>query len=303
MLTAKTDHKPLSLGQIRQQYSELLPSEKDIAFYQEHGWFIASFSLENTLIDKAITGAEEFYEGRLDRALKNNERIANSASDTHTVIQNNEFVTLQKKALAEVGFHPLVVATAAILSETEEIRLFADSLVNKKPSPEKKGNAVGWHTDKAYWPTCSSNNLLTAWIPFQDCTIDMGPLFHIDTSNHWRNNKALNSFYSFNNQSLGGLEEYLKSEVPDYKEVPMLLKKGQVAFHNCNTIHASRPNISKVNRMALAIHFQDQTNHYQKAYKGEGELISIGYDKLCGRDTDGNPDYRDPSIFPLLLTS
>ena len=80
----------------------------------------------------------------------------------------------------------------------------------------------------------------------------------------------------------------------------MIIKKGQVCFHNCHTIHASGINTSEVNRVALAVHFQDTANQYQKAYKADGSLISIGYDELCSKDEKGNPNYADPTVFPEL---
>ncbi|MFY0593569.1 phytanoyl-CoA dioxygenase family protein [Roseivirga sp.] len=292
----------IDLSKLLEEYKDLLPGNEDITFYQEHGWYITPVIIDEDTIDLARVAADEFYAGILDHTLMNGDRIANTSNDKGASIYNNEFVTLQKKGLANLGFHPLILATAAILSGSESIRLFADSLVTKKPSPEAQNNTVGWHTDKAYWPTCSSDQLLTAWIPMQDCTLDMGPLFHIDKSQQWKDNTDLKRFYSFNKQELNQLESHLKEVVSDYKEVPMLLKKGQVSFHNCNTIHASRPNISKVDRMALAVHFQDHANRYQKAYKANGELIEIGYDKLCRKDGVGNPDYSDPVIFPTLLS-
>ncbi|MEL7146542.1 MAG: hypothetical protein AAFO69_09265, partial [Bacteroidota bacterium] len=80
----------------------------------------------------------------------------------------------------------------------------------------------------------------------------------------------------------------------------MLLEKGQVSFHNCHTIHSSSSNLSDRNRMALAIHLQNGENAYQKAYKANGEEIVIGYDKLCRKDENGLPDYRDPALFPVI---
>lgn len=213
---------------------------------------------------------------------------------------NNEFVTLQKKELQTLGFHPLIAAAASILAETDEVRLFADSLVNKLPTKNKTG-VVGWHSDKAYWPTCTSNNMLTAWIPLQDCTIDMGPLTHIDESHKWKDEEQLKSFFSFNNQDLTSFEDYLSKQKKEYTKTSMTLKKGQVSFHNCNTIHSSFPNVSNVNRLALAVHFQDKANRYQKAYKENGELIVIGYDKICKKDSSGNPDYTDSELFPLIF--
>lgn len=281
----------------------LLPTEEDILIYEKNGWYASPVILDHALIDQAIRGAKDFYKGKTDFNFIGSEKIANDGGENVNPVMNNEFVSLQKAELQALGFHPMISAVAALLSRSSEIRLFADSLINKTPVNESiKQGAVGWHTDKAYWPTCTSDKLLTAWIPFQDCTIEMGTLMHIDQSHLWKDESLLKSFYSFNNQDLSKLNDFLKEHKPNHKKTPLLLKKGQVSFHNCHTIHASEPNTSKVNRMALAMHLQDETNQYQKAFNKDGELIQIGYDMLCEKDEDGNPDYSDEKIFPLLYT-
>ncbi|WP_072762641.1 phytanoyl-CoA dioxygenase family protein [Arenibacter nanhaiticus] len=280
---------------------EMLPTEDQILEYEKKGWFVGNFILPEEIIDKAKKGAKDFYNGLKDYNLSEFTGIADDIFDDTAVIRNNEFVTLQKKELQALGFHQLITATAAKLARTDEIRLFADSLINKLPTNAKKEGVVGWHSDKAYWPTCTSQNMLTAWIPLQDVTIDMGPLLHIDQSNQWKDEKELKSFFSFNNQDLSAFENYLSKNKSNHIKSAMVLKKGQVSFHNCNTIHASYPNISNKNRMALAMHFQDKSNQYQKAYKDNGDLIVIGYDQICEKDSDGNPNYSDKKIFPKIF--
>lgn len=291
-----------TIKDLTEDQKKLLPTPKQVEQYKKTGWHVTDVIIPEHLINAAIKGAEDFYNGVEDFGFNSKNGIADDSKDEKGAIKNNEFVTLRKKELQELGFFPMISATASLLENTDEIRLFADSLVNKLPSNNKVG-AVGWHSDKAYWPTCTSNNMLTAWIPLQDCTIDMGPLTHINESSHWKDEKELKKFFSFNNQDLGSFEDYLANHKQGYTKTPMTLKKGQVSFHNCNTIHASYPNTSNKNRLALAIHFQDKSNQYQKAYKDNGELIVIGYDKLCSKDSSGNPDYKDSNLFPLLYTT
>ncbi len=288
------------MRQLTEQELSLLPSEEDINLFEKKGWYASPKVISDELIDEARKGADRFYRGERDFLLSNDSGIANDTVDESSALLNNEFVSLQMKELKALAFNPLIGAIAARLARTDAIRFFADSLINKKPSKSTSKGIVGWHSDKAYWPTCSSNNMLTAWIPLQDVTIDMGSLMHIDESHEWRNEQELKQFYSFNNQDLSKFEQFLKKNKPKHKRSTMLLKKGQVSFHNCNTIHSSSTNVSQINRMALAIHMQDDNNHYVKAYKDNGDLIEIGYDKLCGKDELGNPNYSDENIFPTM---
>lgn len=278
----------------------LLPTEAEVIHYQQTGWFVSKKILPDTLIETAQKAAIDFYAGAIDYPLKNNKGIANEVFNTETSIQNNEFVTLQKKELRNLGHHIMVAAIAAKLAQTNQIRLFADSLINKLPEKEKHKGIVGWHSDKAYWPTCTSNHMLTAWIPLQDVTIDMGPLTHIDGSHKWKEDLQLKKFYSFNNQDLSLFEEYLSKYQKDHIKSPMILKKGQVSFHNCHTIHCSYSNTSTLSRMALAVHFQDESNYYMETFDAFGKKIKIGYDNICSKDANGNPDYSDNYLFPLI---
>ncbi|WOD06184.1 phytanoyl-CoA dioxygenase family protein [Marinomonas sp. GJ51-6] len=153
----------------------LLPNESDISHFKEYGWYCSDAVFSDKEIKTALQGMEEFYSGKRDNKLANTLGIANDTHNDKQKIRNNEFVTLQNNNLKQIGWHPVIKQTAQILMDCKAIRLFSDSLISKYPVPTSKNQGiVGWHSDKAYWPTCSSNNLLTFWIPLQDCTIEMG---------------------------------------------------------------------------------------------------------------------------------
>ena len=295
MITATKAH---TIKDLNREQINLLPTKEDVIDFENKGWYVSPKILSDELLEQAIKGTKEFYLGMRDGALANTGSLANS--ETNQTLLNNEFVCFQKNEIGDIVFHPMISATAAILSNTTEIRLLADSLLCKKPIKNNNKGIVGWHTDKAYWPTLTSNKLLTAWIPLQDCTADMGPVLYIDESHIWRDQKEFRSFYSFKKENLSDFEKHLSKVKPNYKKSVMTIKRGQVCFHNCHTIHCSLPNTSKVDRIAIAVHLQDAENKYQKAYTDKGELIKISYDELGTRDENGDPDYRDPAIFPVL---
>jgi ectoine hydroxylase-related dioxygenase (phytanoyl-CoA dioxygenase family) len=294
-------HNPNTFEKLNDEQLSLLPTEEDIQQYENLGWYVSEKVLPDSVLDNAIVGANGFYAGERDLEFEASERIANSM-DANQILKNNEFVSLQKRELNDLAFHPMVSAIAARLSRTSQIRLFSDSLICKYPSKGSEKGSVGWHSDKAYWPTCTSDSLLTAWIPMQDCTVKMGTLVHLDGSHRWQRDNTLKSLISFNDHKMDDFERYLSTDRPGTKQSLMLLKKGQISFHNCHTIHASYPNLSDRNRMALAVHMQDDANKYQKAFKPDGGLITIGYDTLCGKDAEGFPNYSDPNIFPLMYS-
>ena len=104
----------------------------------------------------------------------------------------------------------------------------------------------------------------------------------------------------FNDPHLENLEGQFRQEGKKVVRVPMTLKKGQVSFHHCWTIHGSYPNRSDKHRQALAVHLQDKDNHYRSYTSKQGREIHIFDEQLCRTLPNGNPDFSDPAVFPLL---
>ncbi|BAZ45465.1 putative phytanoyl-CoA dioxygenase [Chondrocystis sp. NIES-4102] len=281
------------------EQQNLLPTEEDVQFYEEHGWYISAPVIPESIIDSAIAGSEAFYRGERDATLSVDTGYSNWKPEDGDIIRNNEFVSLQKKELKQLALQPIIGAIAAKLTRSDEIRLLDDQLVYKPAfkSGDPISTAVGWHSDRAYWATCSSDKLLTAWIPFHDCDEDRSPLVVLDKSHKWSNLKDMRHF---NNPHLNDLTEQFQSEGKKVVKIPMTLKKGQLSFHNCWTIHGSYPNRSPLHRQALAVHLQDKDNHYRPYTNHQGKEIHIFDEQLCRRLPNGDPDFSDPDVFPII---
>lgn len=291
------------MQQIRQFPVELLdalPTEKDITFYEEHGWFVTPKVLNDEVISAAILAAESYHDGKRDRTLSVTSGYSDWKPGDGDGVRNNEFVSLQNDTFRDFVMQPIIGAIAARLARTPEIRLLDDQLIFKPPSDNKFATVVGWHSDGAYWATCNSHNLLTAWIPFHDVEEERGTLVVLDGSHKW---KGLEHTRFFNEAQLDTIEERLRSEGRTFKRVPMNLKKGQIEFHHRWTLHASYPNRSSLSRLCLAIHFQDQTNHYQSASTRDGRKIELVHERMCRALPSGEPDFSDPNVFPTLWKS
>lgn len=275
---------------------DLLPTDEDIAFYHEHGWWVSPAILSDEEIEAALYGTERYYAGERDSPL-NLETGTDWTEEKGDVLRQNDYVSLQMNELRDLAQSSLMAATAARLCGSSEVRLFHDQLIYKPARGKPVDTIVGWHTDRAYWWTCTSEEMLTAWIPFQDCTEDMGPLAVLDGSHLWSGNDDLKTFH---NPDLRKLEERIRTHGHDRKVVPLTLSKGQVSFHHCRTVHASFPNTSNTPRLAFAIHMQDQANRYRRVHGPDGKLITHINDILVTRDENGDPDYTDPAICPVL---
>ena len=288
-------------AQLKQSES-WLPSDEDVGFYEEHGWYISPIVVPETVISEAISGSQAFYRGERDATLKVSTGYSNWQPEDGDIVRNNEFVSLQKKELRALALQPIIGAIAARLARTSEIRILDDQLVYKPPgkSTQKINTTVGWHSDRAYWGTCSSHNLLTAWIPFHDCDEERGPLVVLDKSHKW---SGLQNMRHFNDPDLNSLEAEFQQQGKQVVKIPMTLKKGQVSFHHCWTIHGSYPNRSHKHRQALAVHLQDRDNKYQSYINAQGREIHIFDEQLCRTLPNGDPDFSDPEIFPVVWSS
>lgn len=275
---------------------DLLPTEEDIAFYEEHGWFISKKVVPEEVLDEAFVGAQKFYNGDTDAIIPYETGYSDWKPGDGDAVRNNQHVSYRKKELRKL-LQPIIGAIAAKLARSRGTRLFEDTLVYKAPiSNKESGGVVGWHTDYSYSSVCTSNNMLSAWIPFHDVDEKRAPLVVIDGSHKWKGNEHMRTF---NNQNLRDVEKSFFEPGKKVVEVPMILEKGQVSFHHCLTIHGSYPNFSDKARMAFALYLQDYDNRYQ-IYENQGKRVHHFLDNMCRKLSNGNPDYTDPAIFPTL---
>lgn len=275
----------------------LLPREADIRFYEEHGWFATERILPDELLEDADYGIERYYAGERDFPLLVDDGYLDWRPGHGNILRLNDYVSLQNRELMALARFPLLAAVAACLARTPTVRLFHDQLLYKPPFEQQDDNVVGWHSDRSYWQTCSSDRMLTVWIPLQDCTVQMGTLRMLDGSHRWPESGSMRSFRE---QGVEGLEAGLAAADRPLHRVDLELKRGQVSFHNALTLHGSGPNLSRQPRIALAVHMQDADNHYRLRHDEQGRPILHINDIACRKNAQGEPDYADPRICPVL---
>lgn len=280
----------------------LLPSDDDVARYEAEGYYISKPGvLPDDLIDAAIHGAERFYRSDLDAQLPIETGYSNTVTTDPTLPRNNEFVSLQVSQLRDLATYPLIGAIAAKLARSPAIRLLDDQLIWKPSATQDAAQTVtGWHADRAYWATCSSDNLITAWIPLHDIELTRGPLAVMAGSHRWSGTQDLRQF---NNQNLEAVQNELRQQGNDVQVVPLLMKRGQLSFHHAWTVHAGLPNTSGLPRQSFAAHLQDDANHYRPFRNAAGKEIHIFDEQLCRKLPNGDPDFSDPAVFPELWRS
>ncbi len=283
---------------------DLLPRPADVRHYVDHGWWVSPVLYSNEEIDRALEGAHRFYRGQRDHQLNLPiKQFLNWSNDSPHELRMNDFIVQQCDAIAALVFKPILGAMLARLAATDQIRLFNSSLIYKPQRVSSEGVEVGWHVDRAYWQTCTSENMLTAWIALDDVDATMGPLTVLDRSKHWPRNERVDRLRSEKNficEDTASLERRLERLDVDLRPVKLTLNRGQVSVHHCLTFHGSGANHGDRPRIGVIAHVQDKPNRFRRALDSTGRPYAHNLDALVRRDQHGDPDYTDPRFCPVI---
>ena len=276
-------------------------TDDDVEFYREHGYWVSPRMVPDDVLDDAEHGMARFYAEDVDHVLEWDLRTDRDQIPAGTyshwgwrpahgdIMRKNDYSSLRVDELARLAHFPVIAACAARLSGCPQLRLWHDQLLYKPVDTGNNAGNVRWHSDLFHWKTCSSDEMLTAWTPFADVTEKDGAMAVVDGSHRWSEEAGID----WNNVPFSIIDDVVTQH--HTKLVPITLKRGQVSFHHCKTIHGSGPNHGLKPRRSLVVHFQPGTNHY----------VERGYhhpnDDLVRRSTDGTPDYSDPEISPQLF--
>jgi ectoine hydroxylase-related dioxygenase (phytanoyl-CoA dioxygenase family) len=282
----------------------LLPSDSDVESYAEHGWYLSQKLFTDDEVDELVAASERYYAGERDRTLPvRPPRLAHWDPSKGDVQRHNDYVHYEHDGLAKLLRKPLIGAVAATLARADEIRVFQSTLIYKPPIAGEPSNVVPWHFDKHYWSTSTSDNMLTAFIPFHDCGEEMGTM--IDGSHRWREIGTDDSMTRhFADRDGSELDRVLADNAAfngvAVRKVPMIIPKGHMSFHHCRIYHGSLTNRSPRPRRAISFHLQDGENAYREFVLSTGEVLAYNHDTVVRRLPDGRPDYSDPEFCPVV---
>ena len=111
-------------------------------------------------------------------------------------------------------------------------------------------STVGWHQDAYYWPL-DPHESLTAWLAFDDSTVENGAMEVIPGSHtagllkHVRNS-ATSSVLTL---------ECERGQFSEDTRKPVTLRAGEISIHDDKLVHGSPPNTSDHRRAGLTIRY------------------------------------------------
>jgi hypothetical protein len=284
----------------------LLPTDAEVQAYAERGWHLAGKVFTDAEADALAEASERYYAGARDRTLPvHPPGLAYWRPADGPVQRHNDYVHVESDPIGALLRKPVIGAIAARLARAQQIRIFQSTLIYKPANPQEPSNLVPWHFDKHYWATCTSQRMLTAFIPFHHCGEREGTITMIEGSHRWRESATPESATRhFAQRDRRELEEILAAEAAhnnaEVRKVPVTIPKGHLSFHHCRTYHGSGPNHSGQPRRAVSLHLQDGENQYRAHTLSDGTPVAYNHDALVRRLSDGRPDYADPAYCPTL---
>ncbi|HRK73361.1 MAG TPA: phytanoyl-CoA dioxygenase family protein [Rhodothermales bacterium] len=266
----------------------LLPTEQDIAFYRENGYWISSKIFSDEELAEIRTHHAQVIEGQYEtgRTPHYNSHTPGTPLNQMIKIDNSHWADA---VIARTVIHPVIGNMAAMLSGSKGIRLWHDQLLYK-PSQNAGTGAVGWHQDHHYWQCATPFNMLTAWIALVDVNEQNGCMEVVPGSHNW----GLLNNNDFFEHDLDTLQKRIEAETGNpFRPAACPLPAGAVSFHHCRVLHGSRPNLSMAPRLSLVAHLMPDGTCY-KANTPSDPHMNVRL--LSGRD--GDP-FAGP-YFPML---
>ncbi|MET9443611.1 phytanoyl-CoA dioxygenase family protein [Streptomyces sp. NPDC006610] len=294
---------------LTEQERALLPTDEEVHFYAEHGWYLSKKIFTDDEVDLLESASERFYAGHRDRTLPvRPPKLAYWEPGHGPVQRHNDYIHYEDDTIGRILRKPLLGAVAARLAEAEEIRVFQSTLIYKPPVAGEQSNIVPWHFDRHYWATSTSERMLTAFIPFHDCGEEMGTITMVDGSHRWKETAANDeTSLHFAERDRSELDQMLDENAAyngvEVRKVPMMIPKGHVSFHHCRTYHGSGANVSDRPRRAISFHLQDGENRYRPFRRSDGTDVTYNHDVVVRKTPEGTPDYSDPEFLPVLWRS
>jgi ectoine hydroxylase-related dioxygenase (phytanoyl-CoA dioxygenase family) len=284
----------------------LLPTDEEVEAYARNGWYLTRKLFTDDEVDELVAASERFYGGERSRTLPvRPSRLAYWRPEDGPVQRHNDYVHYESDDIARILRKPVLGAVAARLARAADIRIFQSTLIYKPPIAGEPSNVVPWHFDRHYWQSCTSEDMLTAFIPFHDCGVDMGTITMVEGSHRWSEIGADDSttrhFAERDNEDLERmLERNAAFNHAEVRKVPMVIPKGHMSFHHCRTYHGSGANVSGRPRRAISFHLQPGSNEHREFHLSNGDVVTYNHDVLVRRTPDGRPDYADPEFCPVL---
>lgn len=226
-------------------YDPLLTTE-DMTHYRDKGWVVPDWKLPGPLIKE--------MRAEYDALLARNSHLDSDILMAPHQTNGGSMGVIGSEKWLEFATHPGLVAVARQLIG-EDIILWGTTIFGKPPH---NGKETPWHQDGEYYPI-KPLEVLTIWIPLDDVTQENGPMQFIPGSHR---DKKL-----YRHSRIEGDDKTINlvcnaDQFDEASAESLILKAGQVSFHDVYLIHGSRANRTDKRRAAFIVRLMPATSFY-----------------------------------------
>lgn len=255
-------------------------SDAEIAQYKEKGWIVPKWEIPQDII---VEMREEY-----DRLLKANPDLRSDLiMAPHQANGGSMNLKGGSRKWLDFATQPALMEIARQLMG-DDIILWGTTLFGKPPF---NGKETPWHQDGEYYPIRPLETL-TIWIPLDDVTPENGPMSFIPGSHkprelfkhNWKDNPEATI-------NLVTDQRYFKESDAE----ALVIRAGQVSFHDIYMIHGSTANRTEKRRAAFIVRLMPATSLYDhslgaetgKKHPAQGYGVRPLY-QVSGQDRAGN---------------
>ena len=171
--------------------------------------------------------------------------------------------------LAGLTCHAHLAGVATQLLGVAGVRLWQDQSLYK----EAGGAETTPHQDQTFWPI-GEEPLVSAWIPFDDVTIEGGAMAYVPGSHKAGRLAVVDITHSSEPYDILS-DSRLNGEAPKYVEV----KAGSVIWHHGMTVHQAAANtLAATRRVFTVVYIGDQARRHKDwpAYPLDRDQVGVG---------------------------
>lgn len=153
----------------------------------------------------------------------------------------------EDERVKQLIFSPRLAQLAAELMQCSGSRLYHDQALFKEPG----GGITPWHADQYYWPL-ETDKTITAWMPLQATSLEMGPLEFSAGSHRIVEGREL----GISDESEQQIQQRLR--VTDFEHVVEPFEAGEISFHSGWIFHRAGANRSSQMRKVMTVIYMDK---------------------------------------------
>ncbi len=217
-------------------------SSEQITFYQKH-----KFLKVKQVLDKPTVSHFNTIISRKVQELNTIKTPLEQRSTYEKAFLQLMNLWREEEALQALIFSKRIAQIAAGLMQVEGVRLYHDQALFK----EAGGGITPWHADQYYWPL-SSDKTITAWIPLQATTLEMGPLEFSAGSHQITEGRDM----AIGDESEAFLNKKLR--VTDFPHIIEPFDLGEISFHSGWIFHRAGANKTEQTRKVMTIIYMDK---------------------------------------------